>query len=110
MCILALQFTQGSLDTACSILFEVNNMADMQRLAQEAQMRGQDDGHDHGDDAGYEEYGAEDYGMPNAPGGNAGAGAGAPMDSQLASLFNSQQFAQIAQRMRENPSFYQEFL
>jgi len=41
--------------------------------------------------------------QPNMGGGGGGAGA---INPQLAALFNSQQFAQIAQRMRENPSFY----
>lgn len=43
--------------------------------------------------------------------GGAGAGAGAgAISPQLAALFNSEQFAAIAQRMRENPNFYPEFL
>ena len=42
--------------------------------------------------------------------GMGGAGGAGAVNPQLAALLNSPQFAQIAQRMRENPSFYQEFL
>ena len=47
-----------------------------------------DGGHDadDGGDGDYADYGAEDYGMPNAP----GASAGGNINPQLASLFNSQ--------------------
>lgn len=69
--------------------------------------------------AAYPDYGDEDagniYGADPMAGmmGGAGAGAGqaqARIDPSLATLFNSENFALMAQRMRENPSFYTDFI
>ena len=92
--------TQGNADLACSILLEGINPAELAAMAQ-----------GHGGGGQYADYGDEDpgSGMPSMPGGGmppgmagAGAGAGNPM----ASLLGSPQFAQIAQRMREDPQVY----
>lgn len=87
-CIKALQLARGNADLACSLLFEG---VDLNSLPAGG-LQGQDDGADYGD----EDPG---FGGPGAP------GMGVP--AELQALMSNPQFAQMAQRMRENPQFYQ---
>lgn len=115
LCVMALQLTQGNADMACSVLFEGLDMNQMQALIARSGGAGAGQG---GDQDAYDDYGAEDMGSANPMGAMPGMqppmggmpGGNPAMNQQLAALFQSEQFSQLAQRMRENPSFYTEFV
>mmetsp|Transcript_18553 Transcript_18553/g.24945 ORF Transcript_18553/g.24945 Transcript_18553/m.24945 type:complete len:99 (-) Transcript_18553:831-1127(-) len=92
---------------ACSVLFEGLDMNAMQAMLARAGGAG---GQGQEDD--YADYGQEDMGSANPMAGSMPGmeGANPAMNQQLAALFQSEQFSQLAQRMRENPNFYAEFL
>ena len=114
-CIQALQLARGNADLACSLLMEGVD------LNQVAGAMGPGGGPGQGQDD-YADYGDED--MAGQPGAGAGmppgmgmggmpgmGGAGMNQDqAALMGLMANPQFAQIAQRMRENPQIYQDFM
>ena len=116
-CILALVLSRGQADMACSLLFEGVDLTQLAgQVAQRAGGAGGAGAFPGADDM-MADYGDE-ADMAGDPGAGVGGGAGAGMGGMggagipdnLAQLMNNPQFRQLAQRMRENPQFYQEFM
>ena len=91
-----MQLSRGDADLACTLLLEG---VDLNQIPA-------------GGDPGFADYGDEDAGMGQQPGGMPagmppGMGGGMPPGSaELLGLMQNPQFANMAQRMRENPQFY----
>jgi hypothetical protein len=108
---MALTMTRGNVDVACNLLFEVADLSQLQQMA--AQMPG--GGMGAGGEADYPDYGDEDPmagGMPGGqmPGAMPNMGGGGSGQEALMQLFANPHFAAIAQRMRDNPEYYQQFM
>ena len=95
----ALSMAQGNADLACTLLLEGINPDMMQ------QMMGGGAGVAGGADDYGQEYGQEDPGAGQMP-----PGMGGVDNSAFANLMQNPQMPQLAQRLRENPQFYQEFM
>ena len=107
---MALTMTRGNVDVACNLLFEVADIGQLQQMA--AQMPGAG-GMGAGGEADYPDYGDEDPmagGMPQGAIPNLGGASGATGNEALMQLFANPHFAAIAQRMRDNPQYYEQFM